>query len=147
MFSFILDIVDKSFTINLDVCCVGTLYHRTVECLASASTRREYEHQDVINRASLVGHSSEPLCQDAVPTRFEHMAPTPSFVSRWAGGRDPGCDFTFSGNCFTAGSMTGRAPSFARRAGWAAITVDANGLVGTGRYGTCPEKFPSVFRA
>ena len=43
--------------------------------------------------------------------------------------------------------MTGRSPISARRAGWAAITVDANGKVGAGVYLSCPEKFPSLFRA
>jgi ribonuclease HI len=126
---------------------IGTLYHRVVECEAYRHLRAAYEHPEVVERAATLSHSHEALYQHGVPIQTANLAFTPTFVARWAGGTAPDGDFTFSGNCFTDGSMVGNFPKAARRAGWAAIQVDSEGNVIAGIYGTCPDPFPTAMRA
>jgi ribonuclease HI len=125
---------------------VGDLPHRCIGCSASSATRDAYEHQAVLDRARSHVHSREPLYLFGVPI-LPPRNKVPTFVSRWCGGRVPDGNFSFTGNGFTDGAMRGRAPKTARRAGWAAVLVDDDGLMDAGLYGTCGDRFPTAHRA
>jgi ribonuclease HI len=125
---------------------IGDLPHRCIGCAASAETRNSYEQQPVLDRARSHVHCHEPLYLYGVPL-LQPRLPVPKFVSRWCGGRVPDGNFTFTGNGFTDGAMRGRAPRTARRAGWAAVLVDDDGLIEAGLYGTCGDRFPTAHRA
>jgi ribonuclease HI len=124
----------------------GTLHHRFCGCPSTRSTRDAFKDQEIIGRAQSLLHGWKPLYQHGVPLLSEWPR-TPRPISRWCGGLPPGADFTFTGVGFTDGAMRGRAPRCARRAGWAAILVDAAGAVVHGIYGPCPDVFPSSLRA
>jgi ribonuclease HI len=124
----------------------GTLYHRGIGCPATEKKRDSYAAQSVLAKARSATHCRDPLYCYGVPL-LAARSPVPTFISRWCGGRVPGGDFTFTGQGFTDGAMRGRAPKCSRRAGWAAILVDVNGLIIAGLYGTCGDRFPTAFRA
>ena len=100
----------------------------------------------MLDRAQSALHESEPLYQHGVPHLLPRLA-TPQLVVRWCGGREPGGDFTFTGQAFSDGALIGPRPAAARRAGWACVLVDDAGAIIGGLYGTCPDRYPTSLRA
>ena len=129
-----------------DHCRLGDFRHRAVECPASAERRAGYKDQATLDRARSAVHAGEPLYSHGLPFRLPDPR-VPTFQWRWCGGREPPDDFSFTGVCFTDGAMRHRNPVRARRAGWAAVLVDPNGLIIAGVYGPCAERFVSAGRA
>ena len=124
----------------------GTLHHRMCSCDATQQARHSFKCQEVIRKAQSAVHGSEPLFQHGVPILLE--APLiPQKERRSCGGVQQPPDFTATGNAFTDGAMRGRAPKYARRAGWSWVVVDDEGQVIFGLYGPCPDPFPTAFRA
>ena len=125
---------------------LGTLHHGLCGCLATAGPRKVHRNQAVIAKAQSSVHGSEPLFAHGIPV-LQPKSLVPTLVVRPCGGRLLPGDFTFTGEAFTDGAMTGRAPKAARRAGWACVLVDESGAVIGGLYGPCPDHFQTAFRA
>ena len=136
-----------------DVCracnsAVGTLWHRCVACSVTAAVREEYNDQDILYDAQSALLGGSPLFVNGIPA-LEEEPKGPPFVERWCGGVHPADNdpYVFTGNVFTDGAMRGPALARLRRAGWAAVAVDDNANIVYGLYGTCPDPFPTAFRA
>ena len=123
----------------------GTLIHRCVGCPATHQVRCSTRHGGIIAKAQSALHDSEPLFVHGVPY-LRPRTPAPPFIERWCGGQAVE-DFTFSGDVFADGALSGGGPKDAWRAGWAAVIVSPCGLTYAGRYGTCPDAWPSSQRA
>ena len=127
-----------------------TLDHRCVECPATRAVRESFKDQEIIHEAQRIVTGSSPLFVNGIPAAAPRRK-RPAFIERLCGGRAPGLDddfdWTFSGQAFTDGAMTGPALARLRRAGWAAVCVNGDGAVLHGLHGTCPDDFPTAFRS
>ena len=119
-----------------------------IACSTTAAVREEFKDQDILHDAQSALLGGSPLFVHGIPVQEEEPK-GPPFVERWCGGVQPidNDPYVFTGNVFTDGAMKGPALARLRRAGWAAVTVDDNANIVYGLYGTCPDRFPTAFRA
>ena len=91
----------------------------------------------------------DTLLDYGVPERLHARLPPPAVVRAVdADGNDvPLKAVRFAGEAFSDGSLLSPQPRGARRGGWAAIGVSADGKVQHRIFGTCPDRFPSAYRA
>ena len=122
----------------------GTVCHRSCACDATKALRESYKDQATLAKACTALHGSKPLFQHGVPL-LKDLTPTPVHEVRSCGARPIPDDFVATGHAFTDGALKGRAPSAARRAGWAWVVVDQCGKIVFGLYGPCPDPFPLPF--
>jgi ribonuclease HI len=124
---------------------IGSLHHRCCGCVVSAGLMQTAKHQGILRVAQSALHGHESLFQHGVP-HIQTPSIPPPFVARWCGGVVV-ADFSFSGDVYTDGALRGGSRKGTERSGWAAVMIDAQGLVVGGIYGTCPDHLPSSLRA
>ena len=95
-------------------------------------------------QSAILGGS--PLFQHGLPPSLDRVQ-APQFMQRTCNDNVSSEVFSFQGDVFTDGAMRGPAAPHLKRAGWSVVSVDNNGLITFGLYGTCPDDFPSAFRA
>ena len=129
---------------------ISNLRHWSCYCprsLALAETASDDVQAAVATAAA--HRESDPLLDHGIPARVPLALPPPAEVRALDpdGKEIPLESVRFAGEAFSDGSLISPLPHGARRAGWAAIGLSSDGVVRHRIFGTCPDRFPSAYRA
>ena len=128
----------------------GTFAHRLKACKATASMR---DGKDWLSSGlGAEEEATSSILRCGIPARHGEQPSVPPFKEELVIGdaAESGCAYeepSFSGVCGSDGSLIHPKPARAARAGWAVVQTDLDGRLVFGYKGTCPDRFPSSYRA